>query len=106
MGLFLPHLFGFFGLFFDKMLLIETVLLARFFHLSLSSILSLEISSLPAQGVNWQVKMILRCFLLQHFSWQHYIKSTALMENEGEVSAEQCLGREEREDYELQRCFK
>lgn len=33
---FLPHLFSFFGLFFDNVLLIETVLFARFFHPCLS----------------------------------------------------------------------
>lgn len=32
--------------------------------------------------------MILKCFLLQDFLWQHYIKSTSLIENGGEGSAE------------------
>lgn len=65
MVFFLPHLSSFFGLLFSKVLSIERDLLAYFlpsvFH-SFPRDLQLAV-----QRINWQVKMMLRYFLLQHF---------------------------------------
>lgn len=87
-GLFLPHLSSFFGLLFNKMLLIERDLLAYF--------LPSVFYSFPwdlqraVQGISWQVKMMLRYFLLQHFygnfiqrKWRRRVSRAALGE-EGE----------------------
>lgn len=64
-GLFLPHLSSFFGLLFNKVLLIEGDLLAYFLPSVFYSVpWGLQ---LAVQGINWQVEMILRCFLMQHF---------------------------------------
>lgn len=92
-GLFLPHLSCFFGLLFNKALNrrrpVSLFFLPSVFHPFPQHL------QLAVQGMNWQAKMILRYFLLQHFygnfiqrKWRGRVSRAALgEEREGGLPA-------------------
>lgn len=101
---FLPHFSSFFGLLFNKGLFYRKRLVSLLFAICLPFFPSR--SSACSAGDKLAGKDDLEILCAATLLWQHGIKSISFQENEGEESAEQHLGRKEREDSQIQCCFK